>query len=210
QQLAAAGIGKIRLAHAGMVVPSDLNRQVLLSHADIGRYRVECSANRLRAFNPFLEIETIPENASPNNADRFVQGMDLVLSCAPLFAERLALNAAAVRFAIPLIDAAMFELELQLMVVLPGKTACLACLYPEEPPGWHRRFPVFGAVSGTVGCLAAMEAIKCLSGLGQGLAGQLLLADLRTMRFRRLALHRRQECQVCGHLGREEIHDQSV
>ena len=61
-------------------------------------------------------------------------------------------------------NGAMYELEIQLLTVVPGQTPCLACLYPHEPPAWQRRFPVFGAVAGTVGCLGAMEAVKLLAG----------------------------------------------
>ena len=82
--------------------------------------------------------------------------------------------------------------------MLPGQTPCLACLHPEVPPAWTRRFPVFGAVSGTVGCLGAMEAVKVLSGLGEPLAGRLLTMDLRDMQFRILTIERRPGCPVCG------------
>ena len=82
----------------------------------------------------------------------------------------------------------MYELEAHLTTIVPGQTPCLACLYPAPPPAWRRQFPVFGAVSGTVGCLGAMEAIKLIAGLGQPLLGQMLVCDLRNMVFRKLAL----------------------
>jgi bacteriocin biosynthesis cyclodehydratase domain-containing protein len=84
------------------------------------------------------------------------------------------------------------------MTVLPGRTPCLACLYAAEPPHWKRQFPVFGAVSGVVGCLGAVEVIKVLAGLGEPLAGRMLLCDLRGMTFQKVALHRRPGCPVCG------------
>lgn len=197
-QLAAAGVGRLVLAHAGDLKPSDLNRQLLMHHAGLGRSRVEQAAARLRAFHPDLVVETVPENASPENAAGLVASVDVIAACAPLFEERLALNREAVRQGKPLVDAAMFELELQLTTVLPGRSACLTCLYPEVPPAWQRRFPVFGAVSGTVGSLGAMEVIKVLAGLGQPLADRLLIADLRAMSFRTLQTRRRPECPVCG------------
>ncbi|MFO0844975.1 MAG: HesA/MoeB/ThiF family protein, partial [Gemmataceae bacterium] len=103
-----------------------------------------------------------------------------------------------VRRGVPLIDCAMYELEVQVLTVLPGRSACLACLYPEAPPAWRRRFPVFGAVSGVAGSLGAVEAIKVLAGLGEPLAGRLLLGDLADMAFRRVAIERRPGCPVCG------------
>jgi bacteriocin biosynthesis cyclodehydratase domain-containing protein len=84
------------------------------------------------------------------------------------------------------------------MSVLPGQTACLACLYPEPPPNWSRRFPVFSAVASTVGALAAMEAIKLIAGLGTPLAGKLLTFDLRDMTFRTIPLSPRPDCTICG------------
>ena len=197
-QLAAAGVGKLRLAHAGNVRLDDLNRQLLATHAGIGLPRMAIAPARLRDLNPRLEVEAIAENVSEADVDRLTEGVDLVVSCAPLFRERLLMNRAAVRRGIPLIDGAMYELELQLLTVLPRQSACLACLYPEEPTAWRRRFPVFGAVAGTVGSLGAMEAIKVLAGLGEPLAGKLLLGDLREMRFRKVAISRRGSCAVCA------------
>lgn len=197
-QLAAAGVGKLRLAHAGPLRPDDLNRQLLMSHAGIGSLRTDLAAQRLRDLNPFVEIEAIAENVGEDNLDRLTADVDLIVSCAPLFSERLLMNRAAVQRRIPLVDCAMYELEVQLTTVLPGQSPCLACLYPEEPPAWRRRFPVFGAVAGTVGCLGAMEAIKVLADLGEPLAGKMLLGALREMRFQVVTVQRRAGCVVCA------------
>jgi molybdopterin/thiamine biosynthesis adenylyltransferase len=197
-QLAAAGVGRLVLAHAGAVRANDLNRQLLMSHDTIGRPRVEQAARRLRELNPFVEVEVVAENVTEANAERLVGRADLVMSCAPLFRERLLLNRAAVAQDKPLVDCAMYELEMQLSTVVPGRTPCLACLYPEEPAAWRREFPVFGAVAGAVACLGAMEAIKVLAGLGEPLLGKMLVADLRDMTFRKVAVTRRADCLVCG------------
>ena len=90
-----------------------------------------------------------------------------------------------------------------LTCVLPDRTPCLACLYPEEPPGWQRRFPVFGAVAGAVGSLGAMEAIKVLAGLGEPLAGKMLTADMGTMTFRTATLQRHPACPECATAARQ-------
>jgi molybdopterin/thiamine biosynthesis adenylyltransferase len=169
-----------------------------MTHAGLGTPRMEQAPQRLRELNPHVEIEAVAENAGPDNVERLVAGVDLVLSCAPLFGERLALNREAVRQGKPLVDCAMFELEAQLTTVLPGRSPCLACLYPEEPPAWRRRFPVFGAAAGFVGSLGAMEALKVLAGLGEPLAGQMLLADLGDMTFRKVRITRRPGCAVCA------------
>ncbi len=196
--LAAAGVGRLILAHAGELRSSDLNRQLLMSHAGLGKSRVEQAADRLRAFNPRVEVVAIAENVTIDNAERLVAMADLVASCAPLFPERLHLNRFAVAQRKPLVDCAMYELEAQLTTIVPGRGPCLCCLYPTEPAAWRRQFPVFGAVAGTVGSLGAMEAIKVLAGIGEPLVGRMLLCDLGTMAFRTMQLRRDPVCSVCS------------
>jgi len=197
-ELAAAGVGRIVLAHAGVIKRSDLNRQLLMTHTAIGTSRVECAARRLRELNPRIDLLAVPENVSPANADRLVDMADVVVCCAPLFEERFALNEQCFRQGKPMVDCAMYELTGQVTTILPGKTACLACRVPEAPDSWRRQFPVFGAVSGAVGCLGAMEAIKLITGMGEPLADRLLTFDLRDGRFRTVQISRRADCQICG------------
>lgn len=197
-QLAAAGIGRLILAHAGNARLDDLNRQLLMTTESIGRPRVETAAERLRELNPHVEIETVGENISERNVADLIGRCDVAVSAAPLFTERLLMNREAVRRQKPLVDCSMYDLEVRLMTVLPGRTPCLECLYPEPPPNWKRQFPVFSAVSCTVGSLAAMEAIKIVAGFGEPLAGRLLLGDLRDMSFRTLPIARREDCATCG------------
>ncbi len=197
-ELAAAGVGRIVLAHAGNVKLSDLNRQLLVTHDWLGKPRVESARKRLNELNPRIEITAVNENVGEENVARLVEQVDLVVDCAPLFEERFLLNREAVRQRKPLVDCAMYELEAQITTLLPGKTACLACLYPQKPEAWRREFPVFGAVSGAIGCLGAVEAIKLISGIGEPLAGQLLICDLRHMRFQKVRIERNPDCEVCG------------
>jgi molybdopterin/thiamine biosynthesis adenylyltransferase len=199
-QLAAAGIGRLVLAHAGNVRLDDLNRQLVMTTDWIGKPRVESAVRRLRELNPLVDVQTANENIREDNAAELVSRCDAVVSAAPLFTERLLLNREAVRQRKPLVDCAMYDLEGRLLTVLPGQSPCLACLYPEPPANWNRRFPVFSAVASTVGSLAAMEAIKLIAGFGQPLAGKLLTFDLRDMSFRTLAIARRADCAVCENL----------
>ena len=111
-----------------------------------------------------------------------------MVDCAPLFEERFLLNREAKSQGKPLVECAMYELEAQLTTFLPGKTPYLHELYPEKPEWWKREFPVFGAVSGAVGCMGAMEAIKVISSIGEPLAGELLVFDLGEMRFHKMKL----------------------
>ncbi len=197
-ELAAAGVGRIILAHAGNIKPSDLNRQLLMTHAEIGTSRVESAARRLRELNPRVEVVAVPQNVTADNVALLVGMADLVIDAAPLFEERLAMNAECVRQGKPLIEAAMFEMSVQLTTIIPGKSACLACRVPAPPPDWRRQFPVFGAVAGVTGCLAAVEAIKLICRIGEPLADRLLVSDLDNMQFRLYRTRRRSGCAVCG------------
>jgi molybdopterin/thiamine biosynthesis adenylyltransferase len=197
-QLAAAGIGKLVLVHAGNVKPSDLNRQILMTHDWLGKPRVECASRRLRELNPRLEVVPINANISAENVAEIVQQVDIIVDCAPLFTERFLMNREAVRQNKPLVECAMYDLEAQLTTIVPGRTPCLQCLYPADPTAWEREFPVFGAVAGTIGCMAAMEAIKVLAGFGKPLEGELLTCDLRDMTFRKRSITRNPECPECA------------
>jgi molybdopterin-synthase adenylyltransferase len=203
--LAAAGIGKLVLAHHGDVKLSDLNRQILMTYDWLGKPRVESAARRLRELNPRLEIEAVPENISEENASRLVGQADIVFDCAPLFQERFAMNRACVQQRKPLIDAAMYSMEGRLTTILPGRTPCLTCIYPEFPETWKREFPVFGAVSGIVANLAACEGIKLLAGFGTLLAGIMLQYDARHMKFRQLSLKKNEDCPICGGLNLDSV-----
>ena len=197
-ELAAAGVGRLVLAHGGTLKPSDLNRQLLMRHNALGQARIDIATESLTALNPRLEIVAVPENVSEANATELVGRADVVVDCAPLFEERFAMNDACVRLAKPMVECAMYETEAHITSFKPGKTGCLRCLYSEKPDDWQRRSPVIGAVSGAVGCLGAMEAIKIIVGLGEPLFNRLLTCDLRAMSFNSVRLRPSVDCLVCG------------
>ena len=198
--LAAAGVGRLVIYHGGNVQPSDLNRQILMTRDWIGKPRIGSIERRLHELNPDMDIAAVGENITDANAARAVAMADLVVDCAPLFEERFALNHETVLQRKPMVDCAMFSLEAQITTVVPGRTPCLRCLYPAAPAAWKRQFPVFGAVSGTVACLGAMEAIKVLCGLGEPLYNKLLLMNLFEMTFQRVTIQRKPLCIECGAL----------
>ena len=197
-ELAAAGVGTLILAHGGNVKPSDLNRQLLMTHDWLGKPRIESVERRLKELNPRLKIISIPENINESNVKELVEMADVIVDGAPLFEERYLMNREAIKQGKPLVDCAMFELEAQITTIIPGETACLSCIYPKTPVAWKRKFPVFGAVSGTVACLGAMEAIKLISGIGEPLKNRLLTMDLRNMSFQNIKIKQREDCEVCG------------
>lgn len=145
-----------------------------------------------------MEVEVVPENITEDNAEALVAKADIVFSAAPLFEERLLMNQECVRQNKLLVDSAMYNLEGRIIPVIPGDSACLACLYPEIPPRWKRRFPVIGAVSALAANIGAMEGIKLLTGLGTANANRMIYFDSGTMRFQTIQLKRNSECKVCG------------
>lgn len=199
-ELAAAGVGTLVLAHGGEIKHSDLNRQLLMTHEMLGTSRVKCAEYRLKELNPNIKIKSIPENMSRHNAKDIVSQVDLIVDCAPLFKERFAMNREAVRQNKPMVECAMYDMDAHLTTIIPGKTPCLNCLYPDDPQAhyWKREFPVFGAVSGTVACMAAMEAIKLIAGFGKPLAGRMQTMDLRNMEMRQYKTMRDPECRICS------------
>lgn len=112
--------------------------------------------------------------------------------------ERYLLNDAAVRHEKVLVECAMYGLTASIFTVVPGETACLRGVVPEKPTYWKREFPVFGAVSGAVACLGAMEVIKTLSGLEELLRNRMMLMDLESMDVSVVQLQREPDCPVCG------------
>ncbi len=128
---------------------------------------------------------------------RLAQRCDVLLSCAPTFTERLRLNRVAVRHGVPLIDAAQWGMTGTLMVLRPGQTACLQCVYPEPPP-FEELFPVVGAISAAVGSFAALEAIKILAGCGQPMWGRMMNYDGFHGRTLQVSLRRSPHCPCCS------------
>jgi molybdopterin-synthase adenylyltransferase len=196
--LAAAGVGRLILAHAGTPKPSDFNRQTLMRYDRQDVARVEQATQRLREFKPHLEIVPISENISAANASELVSQADLVVDCAPLFEERLAMNDAAWKHQRPMVECAMYAMQGSITVLVPGKTACLRCLVPSPPQHWRRRFPVLGSVASAVGSMAATETIKYLVGMNDCLIGQRLQLDLQFMHFHKTKITPNSECPCCG------------
>jgi len=197
-ELAAAGVGHLVLAHGGDLRLNDLNRQLLMTTDHVGKPRIDSAERRLHELNPNTRVTGRNENISEANVVALVAQANVIVSAAPLFEERLLMNREAVRQAKPIVHCSMHDMEAIVMVTMPGQTACLACVTPEPPAWWTREFPVFGAVSGTAGCIAAMEVIKLLTGLGTSPAGSLIAIDFRSMHVRKVAVARDPQCPVCG------------
>lgn len=197
--LAAAGVGRLILFHPGRLERADLNRQTLMTPSWLGRLRVHCAEATLRLHYPDVEVVAVAEAITADRTFPFLAQADVVVDARHNFPERLLLNELCVRLGVPMVEAAMNGAEGQVTVVRPGETACLACRCGEGDPDWEPLgFPVLGAVSGTVGALAAIEAIKVVTGWGEALDDRFLSLDLERMIFQTMPISRDPACPVCA------------
>lgn len=197
--LARAGVGKLVVAHGGVIEPENLNRMFLAYREHLGRPRSDVFRETLLRINPDLKVVAVNENVTEQNVVSLTTQADIIVDSAPEFAERYLMNREAVRQHKPIVMAAMSGLEGYLTTILPGKTPCLSCLYPEPPDYWDvLGFPVMATSATFVASIAAMEVIKLITGYGETLAGQLLYCDLSTNVFQRMQVVRRADCAVCG------------
>ena len=195
--LAMGGVGRVIIAHGSTMISPDLNRQVLGSEEVVGQPRASHFAKYLRSMNRFIEVQAIDHEPNDEEANELAKRCDIILACPPTFEERLRLNRAAVVAGIPIVDAAQWGMTGTLIVIKPGETACLQCVYPEPPP-FEEFFPVVGAISSAIGSLAALEAIKILSQTGNPLWGQLMTYDGFQGRTSIIKLQRNAACPACG------------
>jgi len=196
--LAAAGIGTLILVDPDDVDLSNLQRQILYAEADLGQPKVEAAADRLAALNPHIFIAGAAEAFDAANADRLVEGVDLVLDGTDDFAVRYEVNAACVRHGKPLISGAIGRWTGQ-VGVFAGQP-CYRCLVPETPPDAETcvAVGVVGALAGVVGSMMALEAIKLITGAGEPLLGRLLIYDALSAETRTVRIGADPECPVCG------------
>ena len=196
--LAAAGVGALRLIDHDTAALSNLQRQIIFAGADIGRPKVEAGADRLNALNPHVAIEPAPEQLAPANAARLLAGCDVVIDGTDDFQTRFAVNAACVAAGVPLVSGALGRWSGQVGVF--AARPCYRCLVPEAPPDAETcaRVGVVGALAGVVGSMAALEAIKLITGAGEALTGRLLLYDGLAGGARVVGVAADPACAVCG------------
>ena len=201
--LAAAGVGTIGVIDDDVVSLSNLQRQVLFRDGDIDMPKVFASQKNLGALNPHVEILPYNRALTGEIAADLIGGFDLVLDGTDTFATRAAVNAACVATRTPLISGAISQWEGQVTLFDPANgTPCYACIFPKEPaeglaPSCAQA-GVVGALPGVVGSMMALEAIKAITGAGQGLRGEMLIYDALHGESRRVAISRRADCTVCG------------
>jgi molybdopterin-synthase adenylyltransferase len=201
--LASSGIGRITVCDGDRVDLTNLQRQIVHRHEAIGRPKAASAAATLAGINPGIRIEALEERAGPERLAQLVQGADVVLDCTDNFATRHALNRACVAARKPLVSGAGIRFDGQVAVfdLRRADAPCYHCLFAEDARSEEERcatLGVFAPLVGVVGTLQAMEAIKLLAGVGETLAGRLLLFDALSTRWHEVRLARDPHCRVCG------------
>jgi adenylyltransferase/sulfurtransferase len=196
--LAIAGVGTIRLADHDTVELSNLNRQILHGNGDIGKKKIDSATQKLKYLNKDVNVEAVAEMITEENVSRLVDDCDLIVDATDNLPTRYVLNRAAIEKNIAFFHGAVYGFEGRAMTVIPGKTACLWCIYQGRVI--EGKFPVIGVAPAVIGCLQASEVIKYLTGIGEILTDQLLMYDGLNLEFTKLEVKRDPNCQHCGHL----------
>ena len=200
--LAAAGVGMIRIIDRDKVELSNLNRQVLHWDEDVGRRKVDSTAEKLEKLNRGVEIEAIQETITEANVSQLVAGFDLIVDAMDNLPTRYLLNKAAIDKNIPFFHGAIYGFEGRAMTIIPGKTACLRCVYRGVLP--EEKFPVIGVTPAVIGCIQATEVIKYIVGIGELLTNRLLVYDGLNLKFTEFRVKKDPNCAHCGHLVSKE------
>ncbi len=197
QYLAAAGVGTLGVADHDTVSLSNLQRQVLFATGDVGRGKVEAAAEALAKLNPHVALERHPERIDAGNAERLIAAYDAVVDGSDNWTTRYAVSDASFRAQRPLVTGSVGTFDGAVTVLRPHEAGpdgrpnpTYRCLFPAPPPDGSvptcAEAGVLGALTGLVGSLMALEAIRCIVPFGEGLVGRLLLVDARSMRFETL------------------------
>lgn len=201
--LAASGVGRLTIADADAVDLTNLQRQILYRTASVGAKKVEEARRTLAAMNPEVEIVPLEKRLGENDVGPLVAAADVVLDCSDNFATRHALNRACVQHRKPLVSGAAIRFDGQLMVfdLRQNDAPCYACLFPEEGEVEEVQCSVMGVLApltGAIGAMQALEAIKLLAGAGETPLGRLTLIDAKTSETRSVRVKKDPGCAVCA------------
>jgi adenylyltransferase/sulfurtransferase len=194
--LAGAGVGTIKVCDYDSVDLSNLNRQILHTDEAVGMEKADSALERLKAFNPEINIMPLKEKITADNADSLLSGADIVLDCLDNFEARLIINSFLITSGVPLVHAGIEGFSGQATFIHPPETACLACFMPKKDSGIKP--DVVGATAGLLGSIQALEAIKYLLGIKPALKNRLLFVNGKDMSFETIKIGPNSGCAVCA------------
>ncbi|MCH4150701.1 MAG: HesA/MoeB/ThiF family protein [Sphingobium sp.] len=203
QYLAGAGVGTIRVIDDDAVALSNLQRQTLFGSEDIGRSKAEAAMQAVARLNPHVKLIPIVQRLDADNAETLLRHSDVIIDGCDNFSTRLIVSDVATRLRIPLVSSAVGQFEGQLSVFRGWEAGkpCYRCLVGEDPARAEASCAeqgVLGALTGVMGSLAALEAIRAIVPFGEDSAGKLLIADLLNLRFRTISLPADPACTACA------------
>ena len=199
--LSLAGVGTIGIADFDVVDVSNLQRQILHHNDDVGRPKVVSAQDAIRAYNPDTNVVLHETWLTSENAMEIVSQYDLVVNGADNFPSRYLINDACYLAGKPLVDGSILIFDGQATVFVPGQ-GCYRCLFPSPPPPGMvpncAEAGVLGALTGLVGSIQAVEALKLIMGIGESLTSRLLLIDALSMDFRQVRIPKNPNCPLCS------------
>ncbi len=200
--LAAAGVGTLGVIDFDVVDESNLQRQVIHGQSDIGRPKAESARDSIAEINPYVRVIVHDEALTNDNVMELFAGYDLIVDGTDNFATRYMVNDACVLLGKPYVWGSIFRFDGQASVFWAEYGPCYRCLYPEPPPPGMvpscAEGGVLGVLCASIGSIQVTEAIKLLTGIGEPLAGRLMIYDALEMSYRTVRVRKDPECAVCG------------
>lgn len=200
--LAAAGVGRLGIVDSDVVDLSNLQRQILHTTEDVDRPKVDSAYEKLKKINPNVEIITYNTYLNKDNILNIINDYDIIVDGVDNFPTRYLLNDACVMSNKVLVEAGILRFSGQLMTIKPGEGPCYRCVFKNPPAEGSipscQEAGVLGAVAGTIGTLQATEVLKLITGVGNPLAGKILIYDAEELDFSQVEVKRDPQCPVCG------------
>jgi sulfur-carrier protein adenylyltransferase/sulfurtransferase len=200
--LAAAGVGTLGIVDFDVVDESNLQRQVIHGQSDIGRSKAESARDSIREINPYVNVIVHQERLDSDNAMQIFADYDLIVDGTDNFATRYLVNDACVLLGKPYVWGSIYRFDGQASVFWAEYGPCYRCLYPEPPPPGMvpscAEGGVLGVLCASIGSIQVNEAIKLITGIGEPLAGRLMIYDALEMTYRSVKVRKDPECPVCG------------
>ncbi len=200
--LAAAGVGTLGIVDFDVVDESNLQRQVIHGQSDVGRPKAESARDSIREINPYVNVIVHSERLDSDNAMQIFADYDLIVDGTDNFATRYLVNDACVLLGKPYVWGSIYRFDGQASVFWAEYGPCYRCLYPEPPPPGMvpscAEGGVLGVLCASIGSIQVNEAIKVITGIGEPLAGRLMIYDALEMTYRSVKVRKDPECPVCG------------
>lgn len=199
---AAAGFGTIGIAEYDTIEISNLNRQILHSTHDINKPKIDSAVQKLSSFNPEITFKTYDERMDGERMSQILTSYDVAADGTDNFESKFMINDACVKNRKPFVHASVLSMSGEVMTVIPGKSACLRCLFLQPPSeGTYKtskEVGILGSVAGIAGSIQATECIKLAAGLPDLLTDTLLTFDAFTTEYKKLKIRKNPECPVCS------------